>query len=194
MITPRPPSESDVRTPITPYTRPARYLHWLLAVLIFGMFALGFYMEGLPLSPNKLKLYSWHKWAGVSIFVLVIARLCWRIVHRPPPLPDHLSPWLKQAAHAGHMMLYALMVVIPLSGWLMSSAKGIQTIWFGLVPLPDLIPRDKALGDLLQTTHFTLNLFFIAVLSGHIGMALKHHFIDRDGTLYRMLPAMNPEK
>lgn len=175
------------------YTRPARYLHWLVAILILGMFALGFYMEGLPLSPDKLKLYSWHKWAGVSIFMLVLIRLAWRVTHRPPPLPDHMALWLKLAAHGGHAALYVLMLVIPLSGWLMSSALGIQTVWFGIVPLPDLIPRDKAVGDFLQETHLYLNLFLIAVLIGHIGMALKHHFIDKDGTLHRMLPVAKSE-
>lgn len=184
----------NTKITVTPYTRPARYLHWLLAIMIFGMFVLGFYMQGLPLSPDKLKLYSWHKWSGVTIFMLVILRLCWRLIRRPPPLPDHLSPWLQRGAQAGHLMLYALMVLIPLSGWLMSSAKGIPTVWFGIIPLPDLIPKDKALGDLLQATHLNLNYFFIAVLVGHIGMALKHHYVDRDGTLYRMLPAFNPEK
>lgn len=171
-----------------PYSRPARYLHWLLAVMLFGMFILGFYMEGLPLSPDKLKLYSWHKWAGVTIFLLVIIRLAWRVTHQPPPLPDHLSRTMKLAAHAGHVALYGLMLVIPLSGWLMSSAMGIQTVWFGVVPLPDLLPRSKELGDFFQATHGNLNLLFIATLIGHIGMALKHHFVDRDGTLYRMLP------
>jgi len=130
------PQHNGTDTTIIPYTRPARYLHWLLAVMLFGMLALGLYMQGLPLSPNKLKLYSWHKWAGVSIFILVIVRLCWRIIHRPPPLPDHMSPWLQRAARAGHATLYALMVLIPVSGWLMSSAKGIQTVWFGVLPLP----------------------------------------------------------
>src|SRR5690554_6100047 len=173
---------------VKPYTRPARYLHWLLAVMLLSMFVLGFYMEGLPLSPDKLKLYSWHKWSGVTIFMLVIIRLAWRVTHRPPPLPDHLSPLMKFAAHAGHVALYGLMLVIPLSGWLMSSAMGIQTVWFGVVPLPDLIPRSKELGDFFQTTHFNLNLLLIATLIGHIGMALKHHFVDKDGTLYRMLP------
>ncbi len=178
---------------IAAYTRPARYLHWLVAVLVLGMFTLGFYMEGLPLSPDKLKLYSWHKWAGVSIFMLVLIRLAWRVTHRPPPLPDHMAPWMKVAAHGGHAALYVLMLVIPLSGWLMSSALGIQTVWFGIVPLPDLIPRDKAVGEFLQATHLYLNLFFMAVLVGHIGMALKHHFVDKDGTLHRMLPVAKSE-
>jgi cytochrome b561 len=92
------------------------------------------------------------------------------------------------AAHAGHLLLYGLMVAIPLSGWLMSSAKGFQTVWFGVLPIPDLLEKNKELADFLATVHKSLNLFFIAVLAGHIGAALKHHFIDKDDILTRMLP------
>ncbi|MFT3760566.1 cytochrome b [Thauera sp.] len=172
----------------THYTATAKALHWGIAVLIFGMLGLGFYMTGLPLSPDKLQIYSWHKWAGVSIFLLVLFRLAWRIGHRPPALPQHMGTLERFAAHAGHYLLYVLMLAIPLSGWLMSSAKGIQTVWFGVLPLPDLLDKDKALGDLLQTVHLSLNLILIAVLLGHIGAALKHHFINKDDVLTRMLP------
>ena len=170
------------------YTGTAKTLHWLMAILLFGLLALGFYMHDLPLSPEKLKLYSRHKWAGVSAFLLVLVRLAWRAAHRPPPLPATMPAHLQFAAHAGHVLLYALMLAIPLSGWLMSSAKGFQTVWFGVLPLPDLLAKDKALGDLLQTVHLTLNFVLIAVLLGHVGAALKHHFIDRDDVLIRMLP------
>jgi cytochrome b561 len=164
-----------------------------MAILIFGLLALGFYMHDLPLSPEKLQLYSWHKWAGVSAFLLVIVRLAWRVAHRPPPLPGTLPPALRFAAHAGHFLLYGLMLAIPLSGWLMSSAKGFQTVWFGILPIPDLLDKNKELGDLLQTAHMSLNLVFAAVIAGHIGAALKHHFIDKDDILTRMLPAKSSE-
>ena len=85
------------------------------------------------------------------------------------------------------------MLAIPLSGWLMSSAKGFQTVWFGVLPIPDLVDKNQALGDLLQTVHLSLNLLFVAVIVGHIGAALKHHFIDRGDVLTRMLPARNLE-
>jgi cytochrome b561 len=98
-----------------------------------------------------------------------------------------MKPLERFAAHAGHLLLYVLMFAIPLSGWLMSSAKGFQTVWFGVLPIPDLLARDKALGDLLQTLHLGLNWLLIAVLLGHIGAALKHHFLDRDDVLNRML-------
>lgn len=170
------------------YTKTAKILHWLMAILLFGLLALGFYMQDLPLSPDKLKLYSWHKWAGVTAFLLVAFRLSWRIAHRPPALPDSMPKIMQFAAHAGHLLLYALMIAIPLSGWLMSSAKGFQTVYFGVLPIPDLLDKNKEVGDLLALVHKSLNLLFIAVLAGHIGAALKHHFIDKDDILTRMLP------
>ena len=170
------------------YTGTAKTLHWLMAILLFGLLALGFYMHDLPLSPEKLKLFSWHKWAGVTAFLLVLARLGWRVTHLPPALPASMPRTMQLAAHAGHFALYALMIAIPLSGWLMSSALGFQTVWFGVLPIPDLLDKNKELGDLLVVVHKGLNLLFVAVLGGHIGAALKHHFIDRDDILTRMLP------
>lgn len=170
------------------YTRTAQALHWLMAALLVGLVSLGLYMHELPLSPRKLQLYSYHKWAGVTAFVLVLARLAWRATHRPPPLPSSTPAAIRVAASAGHVLLYALMVAIPLSGWLMSSAKGFQTVWFGVLPLPDLLTKDKALGNLLETVHVVLNYTLIAVLLGHVGAALKHHFIDKDDVMTRMLP------
>ena len=171
------------------YTRTAKAIHWLTALMILGLLGLGFYMADLPLSPQKLKLYSWHKWAGVTVFLLTIARLGWRITHQPPAMPWQMSKLQRLAAHAGHLALYALLVAIPLSGWLMSSAKGFQTVWFGVLPIPDLIPKDKAIGDALQELHEGLNVLLIVLLLVHVAAALKHHFIDKDDVLTRMLPA-----
>ncbi|PKO87158.1 MAG: cytochrome b [Betaproteobacteria bacterium HGW-Betaproteobacteria-12] len=175
------------------YTSTAIAVHWLMAILIFGLLALGTYMQDLPLSPDKLKLYSWHKWAGVTVFLLLLFRLTWRAGHPPPPLPDSMPKPLQLAAHAGHLALYGLMLVIPISGWLMSSAKGFQTVWFGVLPIPDLLEKNKEVGDLLQTVHMSLNLLFAAVIVGHVGAALKHHFIDKDDILTRMLPRQSKE-
>ena len=170
----------------TTYTPVAKRLHWLMAAMILGLLALGIYMSDLPLSPQKLTLYSWHKWAGVTVFVLVWLRLLWRITHRPPALPETLSPLMRLAAHAGHSALYLLMIAIPLTGWLMSSAKGFQTVWFGVLPIPDLLGRDRELGDLLQQVHKLLNLLLMLTLAGHVAAALWHHFVLKDDTLRRM--------
>lgn len=170
------------------YTRTALSLHWLIALLIFTAFPLGVYMHELPLSPYKLQLYSYHKWIGVTVFLLMMVRLYWRLMHRPPALPLSMPRWERIAAESVHYLLYALLFLIPLSGWLMSSAKGFQTVWFGVLPLPDLVGKDKALGDMLKEVHELLNFTLLGVLGGHIGAALKHHFIERDDILARMLP------
>ena len=172
----------------THYTPLAKGLHWLMALMIFGLLALGFYMSDLPLSPEKLQLYSWHKWAGVTVFVLVWLRLAWRITHRPPALPGSMSPLMQLGAHAGHLMLYGLMIAIPLSGWLMSSAKGFQTVWFGVLPIPDLIGKDKALGQSLAELHEALNIGLLLLVIGHALAAAFHHLVHKDDTLRRMLP------
>jgi cytochrome b561 len=159
-----------------------------MALLLVGLFAVGLYMHELPLSPWKLKIYSWHKWAGVTAFLLVLARLAWRHGHRPPALPAAMPAPLRFAAHAGHAVLYVLMIAIPLSGWLMSSAKGFQTVYFGVLPIPDLLEKNKELGDLLKEVHETLNFLLAFVVVGHVGAAFKHHLIDKDDVLTRMLP------
>jgi cytochrome b561 len=176
------------------YTRTAIGLHWLIAMALAGSFAVGLYMHDLPLTPMKLKIYSWHKWAGVTIFIFVLARLAWRLTHRPPPPPPDMPAWQHKVAEATHHALYLLMLIIPISGWLMSSAKGFQTVWFGVVPLPDLLGKDEALGNLLQRVHMLLNFTLAALVAAHVGAALKHHFIDRDDVLTRMLPFLKPLK
>ena len=170
------------------YTSTAKTLHWLMSLIIFGLLLLGFYMSDLPLSPEKLQFYSWHKWAGVTIFLLAIIRLGWRITHKPPKMPAEMPLLQRRAAHLFHVALYVLMFMIPLSGWLMSSAKGYQTVWFGVLPIPDLLPKDKVVGDVLQELHEILNTVLIGILAIHILAALKHHFFDKDDVLKQMLP------
>jgi cytochrome b561 len=172
----------------TRYTGVAIAMHWLMAVLIVGAFGVGTYMVGLKLSPTKLQLYSWHKWAGVTIFVLLWARLVWRLGHPAPALPSTMPVWQQQVAGALHVVLYLLMIAVPLSGWLMSSAKGFQTVWFGVLPIPDLLHKNEALGDFLKNVHLFLTWSLAALVAAHVGAALKHHVIDRDDVLARMLP------
>lgn len=168
------------------YSTPAIVLHWLVALLIFVAFPLGLYMADLPLSPEKLKLFSYHKWIGVTVFMLAGLRVGWRLTHTPPPLPASVAGWQRRASAVAHGLLYLLILVIPISGWLMSSAKGVQTVWFGVLPLPDLIGKDKALGHLLEEVHETLNYTLLALVVLHVAGALQHHFIERQPFLQRM--------
>lgn len=176
-------------TPQQRYGAVAQSLHWLSAAAVIGMFVLGLVMVELSFSPLQLKMYSWHKWLGVSLFTIVFLRLLWRLWHPAPPLPATTSAWQAHAAQLAHWLLYALMLIIPLTGWLMSSAKGFSTVVFGVLPLPDLLGKNEALGNLLAEIHWWLNKTLLALVLLHVAAALKHHFIDGDGLLWRMLPA-----
>ena len=172
----------------TTYTPVAIALHWLLALMIVGSLSLGLYMADLPFSPTRLKLYNWHKWAGVTILALSALRLLWRLTHRPPPaLP--MPAWQQRAASGAHGALYLLFFAVPLAGWAYSSAAGFPIVWFGVLPLPDFVPVDRALSESLKPLHRWLAYALGTVVLLHIAGALKHHFIDRDGLLRRMLPA-----
>ncbi len=161
--------------------------HWLLALLIFGTFSVGVYMADLPMSLTRLKLYNWHKWAGVCILGLSALRLLWRLTHRPPA--DAPGPRLQQlAAHGAHMALYVLFFAVPLVGWAYSSAAGYPIVLFGVLPLPDFVAADKALAELIKPWHETLAWLMALIVVVHVAAALKHHFIDRDGLLNRMRP------
>ncbi|GAP36492.1 cytochrome b [Piscinibacter sakaiensis] len=167
------------------YTAPAIALHWLLAIGIAGAFVLGLYMADLPLSPQKLKLYNWHKWAGMTILALSLLRLLWRLTHRPPA--DVAMPaWQKGLAHGTHGLLYLLFFAVPLVGWAYSSAAGFPIVWFGVLPLPDWVPVDKALAEQIKPWHERLAWLMALLVLLHVAGALKHHVVDRDGLLGRM--------
>lgn len=174
------------------YTRTAIALHWLIALAIIGTFPLGLYMADLPLSPLKLRLFSYHKWIGICILALVLVRILWRAGHRPPPPLAGIPGWQVRAAEALHRVLYLLMLAVPLSGWLMSSALGVQVVLFGVLPLPNLVGKDKALGDTLMDVHEVLNYVLATLFVAHVGAALKHQYLDRDGTMRRMSPFAAP--
>ena len=139
------------------YSRVAMLLHWAAALLILAGAGLGLTMTDLPLSPAKLRYYAWHKWIGITVFLVAALRLAWRAWVPPPPWPPAISPAQARAARAVHVLLYVLMLAIPVSGWLYSSATGISVSYLNLVPLPNLVPKDKALAGALLTVHQTLN-------------------------------------
>lgn len=169
------------------YSRPAAWLHWLAAALILCAFPLGVYMHELALSPTKLQLYAYHKWLGITVLLLFLPRLAVRLWRAPPA--DLAAPaWQVRLAHLTHRLLYLLLLAVPVSGWLMSSAKGFTVVYLGILPLPDLVAKDRALGDALAQVHEALNITLLALVALHVAAALKHHFVDRDATLRRMSP------
>ena len=165
-------------------------LHWIAAALILFNLAFGLYLVDLPLSPQKLRYFSYHKWIGVTVLLLSAARLSWRLTHPAPPLPAAMRPWERRAAHASHALLYVLFFAAPLSGWLFSSANGFQTVYLGVLPIPDLLAKNKELADVLKIAHHWINYTMAAVIALHAAAALKHHFVDRDDVLTRMLPRL----
>ncbi len=175
------------------YSNAAIALHWLTALLIVANFALGLSMVPMPISPRKLQWYLLHKGIGVTVFFLTCARLAWRWYRRaPPPVP--MPQWQRRSAATAHALLYILLLVIPLSGWLFSSATGVQVVYLGVLPLPDVVPKDKALAAVLRTTHLTLNFVLFLLICVHVAAALKHHLADRDTVLVRMLPMLRPRR
>lgn len=169
------------------YTTTAIALHWLLALMILGSLAVGLYMTSLPFSPTRLKLFNWHKWAGVLILVLSAARLLWRLAHRPPADPP-MPAWQRRAARATHGLLYALFFAVPLAGWAYSSSAGFPVVLFGVLPLPDWMPVNRELSETLKALHHWLAYALGGLVALHVAAALKHQFIDRDGLLLRMRP------
>ena len=170
------------------YTPAAIALHWIVGLLIIGNLCFGLYLVGLPLSPQKLRMFSYHKWIGATILLLAAARLAWRLRHPAPALPATMPAWEKRAANVSHVLLYLLFFAAPLSGWLMSSALGFQTVYLGVIPIPDLLSKDKELGEALKVVHRSINYAMAALIVVHVAAALKHHFRDNDDVLLRMLP------
>jgi cytochrome b561 len=172
------------------YTNVAIVFHWLIALLIIAAFTMGLVMTDMPgISPTKLRYYSWHKWAGVTILALATLRLLWRLAHAAPAYPDSMARWQKTAAHALHGALYVLMFAVPLSGYFYTLSAGFPVVYFGLFELPVLMGPDPALKPVLKAVHFWLNMTLAGAVGAHVLAALKHQFIDRDGVLKRMMPS-----
>jgi cytochrome b561 len=166
----------------------AMLLHWLMALIMIGLIALGLYMVNLPISLQKLKMYGWHKEWGVFVLMLATLRLAWRFMNTTPSLPPHMPKWEQLAAHSMHYVFYGFMFALPITGWMLSSAAGLPVSFFGLFVLPDLISPSEHWRLLLTQVHKWLAYGLIAAICGHIGAALQHHFLNKDDILRRMLP------
>jgi cytochrome b561 len=176
----------------TRYGTVAMTLHWLIGFSIIGLLIVGKYMHGLPDNdPNKFFLYQMHKSFGISVLVLTVVRIIWRVINPVPALPAGMPAWQRWGAHLSHFGLYALMLAIPLSGWAVasSSSTGIPTMLFGAVELPFLpVGNDRETHEFYEEAHELLGNLMILLLIVHVVAALKHHFVDRDTVFRRMLP------
>lgn len=164
-----------------------KLFHWLMALSIFAMFGLGLWMHELPNSPQKFEWYGIHKSVGALLLLLVLLRFIWRQMNKVPTLPSEMKRHEKLGAHLGHAGLYALMFVLPLSGWIMSSAAGFSVSVFGWFTLPNLVSSNKALLETLKEVHELLAFAIIGLAAIHAGAALYHHFVKKDNVLRRMM-------
>lgn len=166
----------------------SKLLHWLVVVLVIAQFALARAADGLPLGMAKLALLARHKSVGLTILALALPRLAWRASQPTPGLPPAMPRWQRGIAHGSHHLLHALLLAMPLSGWLMSSAKNFPVSWFGLVQLPDLVRASDSTYRFMHEAHEIMAGLLFATALLHLAGALKHHFVDRDDVLKRMLP------
>ncbi|MEH3148251.1 MAG: cytochrome b [Methylobacterium frigidaeris] len=178
------------------YTVVAILLHWLIAFGILALIAMGLVMAHADIAPmQRFQLYQWHKSVGLTVLMLALLRLLWRVFHRPPPLPAAMPAAERRAASAAHLVLYGLMLGLPLVGWALVSASpfNIPTVLYGVLPWPHLpgfadLSDKAAVEGVLKLVHAYGAWFLGALVVLHVGAALRHHLVLRDDTLWRMLP------
>ncbi|MCC7462234.1 MAG: cytochrome b/b6 domain-containing protein [Gammaproteobacteria bacterium] len=194
------------------YTAVAIILHWAIAVAIVGDLVIGLWMhQAIDVAATRARavaVFQLHKSIGLTVLALTMIRLLWRLAHRPPPLPLHMAGWEKVAAHITHGALYLLMFALPLSGWLYVSTQWrgdapllVPTMWFGLLPIPNLFGLQALANEAraawsatLLDSHALLAWTMVALLVLHVGAAIKHQFIDRDEVAAQMIPALAAER
>jgi cytochrome b561 len=167
------------------YSSTAIALHWFMAMMIIGLIAVGFYMSSQKITPSVIKLYMTHKSVGLCVLALAMIRIIWRLTHKPPALPA-MPNWQAKASHISHALLYALMVMMPLSGWLMNSATGTPMKLFGMLKIPSLIEKSSEQVELWKNVHGIFAWGLVVLISVHIMAAIKHQFFQRDGLMRRM--------
>ena len=181
-------TQNMLRNDIESWSPIAKLFHWGMALLIFVQIALGLVAVTWRVSPTKLDLFVWHKSTGMLILALLALRLLWRLSRGAPELPWEMPLWERAGAHLSHFLLYALMIALPLTGWVISSASNVPFRIFWKIPLPAITGPDKATADLFASVHGWFVALLAAVLFAHIGAALRHHYVKRDTVLSRMLP------
>ncbi|MDR3450983.1 MAG: cytochrome b [Alphaproteobacteria bacterium] len=177
------------------YNSIAKTLHWLIALGIIFMLTLGWCFDFFPKGESRFFAIQLHKSVGITILLLVFLRVLWRLTHAAPPFPATMPLWEQRAAYAGHFLLYAAMICMPLSGWTMvsASAHNIPTILYGLVPWPNVpgvqdSPHRELIDHVTDFIHANLALAFAALIVGHAAAAWRHHLVAKDDILLRMAP------
>ncbi|MGE5624070.1 MAG: cytochrome b [Bacillota bacterium] len=166
----------------------AQAFHWIIVVLVIGQFTLGFTAHPMPVSLLRLKLLTWHKSLGLTVFALAVLRLGWRLYSPPPALPQDISRAQHRLAQGGHALLYALLLTMPLVGWITSSASNLTVKWFFLVTLPNLVQPDPGLAAWTKDLHIAMSWLLLATVIGHVAAAFWHEWGRKDDVLRRMLP------
>jgi cytochrome b561 len=171
----------------TRYTPTAKFLHWLVTVVVFAQLGLGFWMLDIPKTPPGVRAgwFNLHKSIGITLGVIILIRLAWRLTHRVPALPDTIPAWERTTAKIIHRVLYVCMIVIPLSGYLGSSFTAYPIKYFGRT-LPNWGWDSPPLKELCSQVHYTAVVIFIALIAMHVAAVLKHLIIDRDDIFQRM--------
>jgi len=175
------------------YGSVAQAFHWIIVLLVLAQFVIGVDAHGMPVSLLRLKLLTLHKSIGVTVFALVVLRLAWRMYSPAPPLPANMSAWQRLVAHLSHGLLYGLLLVLPLIGWIASSASNLTVRWFFLFNLPNPVNPDPALASFAKGLHMTLAWLLLALVCLHVAAAFWHEFKLKDGVLRRMLPFVGEE-
>jgi cytochrome b561 len=172
------------------YGSVTKSLHWITALLVIGLLAVGLYMSDLPTSPDKFKIYGLHKSFGITVLTLTLCRILWHVISKKPDAVATLKPWEKRLSKIIHAVLYISLIAMPLTGWLRSSAGNFPINVFGLFVLPHLISPDKELAEIFKELHESIGTVIMITVGLHIAGALKHYFLDKDIVLRRMLPAL----
>ena len=174
------------------YSRPARLFHWLTVAMVVALVIISLFMEALPLGPEKFLLYNFHKSLGLTVMVIALLRLVWRRIMPPPPLPVAMKSWERSCARASHATMYILLLVQPVVGVVHSWATDYPIVVYGLFAIPNPMSADAALKELLEEVHEILGWGLVALVAVYVAAALKHHVIDRNDVLHRMLPSIKP--
>lgn len=166
----------------------AQLLHWLVVAGISAQFVWAWRIDQAESVRSEFQLVNQHKSIGMTVLALVVLRLGWRAFNRPPAFPPSMKTWEMRAANVAHWLLYVLILAMPVTGWIYTSAAGFGAEFFGLLDIPDLVGQSERLEEIFGEIHEWLAIAIVAVVSIHVLAALRHQFVLKDGLLRRMLP------